>query len=58
MAMGIYSRIIPQVFKFSYLSVLLIRRVRRLDTSSIEFKTIATIMNLRPIIVGIKVSPK
>jgi len=58
MAMGIFSRIIPQVFKFSYLLVLLIRRVRRLDTSSIEFKTIATIMNLRPIIVGIKDSPK
>lgn len=58
MAMGMFSRMIPQVFKFSYLSVLLIRRVRRLDASSIEFKTIATIMNLKPIIVGIKVSPK
>lgn len=53
-----FSRMMPQVFKFSYLSVLLIRRVRKLNASSIEFKTTATMMNLKPTIVSIKVSPK
>lgn len=53
-----FSRMMPQVFKFSYLSVSLIRRGRKLDASSIEFKTTATIMNFKPTIVGIKVSPK
>ncbi len=57
-AMGIFIKIIPHVFKFSYLLVSLIISITKFKISNIKFITIATKMNLNPTISGIKVLPK